>query len=81
MTDKQLKLIYDYMGWEESVNDHPYPWGNAKELDSNHAWECVQEMERRGEIISFSDFVWYEYLTNITTSLFPFWLMNPHKLL
>ena len=47
LTDKQLKLIYEYMGWA---------WGYDlknnilmhKRLDSNTAWECVQEMERRG---------------------------------
>lgn len=87
MTEKKLKLIYGYMkeaGW---VFDRglPYPKnGNweyicgIKELDSDSAWEVVQEMERKGEWKEFyylseeNNFVDIYNRPDVFT-----WLMNP----
>ena len=68
MTDKQLKLIYKYMGWCHAENIY------TKELDSNRAYECVQEMGRRGD--------WGDFLDTITVDKdknyqFVFWFYNP----
>ena len=67
MTDKQLKLIYEYMlnaRWYycssptgvdvgvKVVDNHFL----ANTLDSNAAWECVQELTRRGAFTSFEAF-------------------------
>lgn len=62
MTNNELKAIAGYMP-EWQYNDS---WGLFKKvirpidkvnpiiLDSNSAWECVQEMERKGDWDSFS---------------------------
>lgn len=56
MTGKQLKLIYEYMGWcsnhkDEYCPDCGYEHTDRDDikLDSNLAWEVVQEMERKGD--------------------------------
>ena len=45
MDDKQLKLIYEYMkpmGWN-------YAYRLGASFDSNRAYECMLEMERKGD--------------------------------
>jgi hypothetical protein len=67
MTDKELKAIYEYM--VNAKIDH--------KLDSNSAWECVQEMEKKGHELEFTIFagrIWSE--TPYIMGLY-FWLMNP----
>ena len=72
MTNKQLKLIYEYMGW------NPKYVGFEKRLDSNSAWECVQEMERRGDWLEFSRNAWQDFGSiGVTYSQFILWLFNP----
>jgi len=46
MKNKQVKLIYTYMRWDFErylLRDCSHPF------DSNTAYECVQEMERKGD--------------------------------
>lgn len=70
MTDKQLKLIYDYMGWWFYI-DSPHIF------DSNTAWECVQEMERKGDIKDFYYFIDDVICNKRYIYEYPFWIMNP----
>lgn len=53
MTEKQLNLIYDYMGWDKYVRSNI--------LDSNDAWECVQEMEKKEDWGEFIDDVYRDF--------------------
>ena len=76
MNDKDLKNIYEYMskrGWELRYLHGVYP-DYSEELDSNSAYECVQEMGRRGD--------WGDFLDTITVDKdknyqFVFWFYNP----
>ncbi len=76
MNDKQLKLIYEYMGWK-IIN-------YELEFDSNLAYECVQEMERKGD---WEDFIYYcpSFIWSVlgeeqmTKSNFILWLFNPNN--
>ena len=77
MIQKNLELIYDYMGWLEDINDYPYPYGNAKALDSNSAWECVQEMARKADIKDFYYFIDDVICNKYYIYEYPFWIMNP----
>jgi hypothetical protein len=88
MIDKELKAIYEYMGWclhntEDGIKYTEYgylcPLCNTiivnRKLDSNSAWECVQEMERRSH---YQDFEWFwldemKKLQVVGSS----WIMNP----
>lgn len=92
MTDKDLKRIYMYMGWcshNDICRDGKYfcvrCWKGLSDrvnicspLDSNTAWECVQEMERKDESESFDDFYqdeWLEHGGNCPS--FTLWASNP----
>ena len=57
MTNKDRKLIADYMKWNynENLGIHYYDSEGAvqRNLDSNDASLCVQEMLKRGEWLNF----------------------------
>lgn len=78
MTNKQLKLIYEYMGWEPTITkwirDTTTEYDNN--FDSNSAWECVQEMERKGDLEKFDVYSLNEwmYADNNNSN---FWIFNP----
>lgn len=79
MTDKEIELIYNYMGWEY--------WQSRPTcaLDSNSAWKCVQEMERKEDWHDFYIFMFeqYQYAINNLNALlidmhnFALWSKNP----
>ena len=89
MTEKDLKRIYEYMGWlEEShcrnescpykLNECLCPyWQDYKTLDSNSAWECVQEMERRGDSEKFYSVPLDKWTKEDPPESYEFWLFNP----
>lgn len=67
MTNKALKLIYGYMdewGWAYELIDCPII---HRDLDSNSAWEVVQEMERKGDVDKFMKFAGAVYSDSKTS--------------
>jgi hypothetical protein len=83
MTEKQLKLIYEYMGWKDEEGESVAEdfkiivWsGKKKPLDSNSAWECVQEMYQRSD---WEDFVNYCWVEDYVTSQNVMFIMNPNS--
>jgi hypothetical protein len=80
MNQEQLKLIYEYMAKAD--------WGMGKwfigdwginhpfSLDSNAAWECVQEMESREEVDEFMTFV-FDTTLGKSGKYLALWLYNP----
>lgn len=86
MTDKQLRLIYEYMGWnfghflaERSYDATEY----THPLDSNSAFECMQKMKIQGDWEKFyedSDDLWMISVRvdqDAPESEFAYYLMNP----
>lgn len=88
MKIEQIEKIYKYMeeaGWvfDKGV---PYPkedgkWGYAfevNELDSNAAYKCVQEMERKGDWDNFSVYVTNFFELTLITDVphFMLWSYN-----
>jgi hypothetical protein len=59
-----LELIYKYMGWcEKCKKCNPNIHHNREvcardEMDSNKAWECVQEMEKQGHADEFETYLY-----------------------
>ena len=83
MTDKDLKNIYEYMGWAVKtlkVGSVTHYETYKKVLDSNSAWECVQEMGRKGDWHEFYIFM-FEQLNNLNVLIdmhnFALWNNNP----
>lgn len=85
MTDKQLKLIYEYMGWLVSSKDgcpQVFESDDCKKhiLDSNTAWEVVQEMWRKEDWTHFACFALNDE-TGMQSEFFDTdcikWIMNP----
>jgi len=82
MTDKELSLIYDYMGWCSQPNGEMCPYcgyiHNSDDilLDSNTAWEVVQEMERKGDLSKLESFIWDLYVRTNVNGICKF-IMNP----
>ena len=87
MTPEKLKLIYSYMGWCEKckfcIPDHHHNREVCSKdkslhlLDSNSAWECAQEIERRGEIDSFELLFFDMYLKIGVDDSKLFYQLNP----
>jgi hypothetical protein len=78
VTNDELKAIYEYMKdikWELFPKPiyvcGKYLYG-TKPLGSNSAWECVQEMERKGD---WNDFLIHCF--NVAEKLNWIWLYNP----
>lgn len=61
MTDKEIKLIYEYMEWKPYYCDALDKFAYQKIFDSNIAWECVQEMEKKGDWGEFIDDVYRDF--------------------
>jgi hypothetical protein len=90
MNDKELKVIYEYMkevkNWGLRSDPSRLDGYYYNKLDSNSAWEVVQEMEIRDEFIKF-----YLYIEDFYFKQSPFgfnsveeahaaffiWLYNP----
>ena len=82
MEQKELQCIYEYMGWYKTnrARNEKNPYANWiwPVLDSNTAWECVQEMERKGDSLSFSKHSYDVFMNapaNVTNYFL--WLYNP----
>lgn len=73
MTDKDLKRIYEYMGIPNLTVHQHFP------LDSNSAWECVQEMDRKDdlELFYYNTHNLCDEATRLNHAQFQLWLMNP----
>lgn len=87
MNKKQMKLIYEYMRWKPYYTVHSDTVVYSTILDSNVAWEVVQELDRRGDWDSFSYEIFregglhggdVEYWSNkeVRKDFIP-WLFNP----
>jgi hypothetical protein len=80
MTNEQIKLIYEYMEWKinkQSPSPHLYqvtPY--SKILDSNSAWEVVQEMEKKRDWSKFF-VVAFNCFKDVRNFEFTLWLINP----
>lgn len=73
MTDNQIRLIYEYMDWigvnggsggydAHAMKAHlENPHSANRNLDSNDAWECVQEMEKKEDWGEFIDDVYRDF--------------------
>ena len=76
MTDTDLKLIYSYMeeaGWLTSGANKDFP-EHPIMLDSNSAWECAQEIERRKDDEEFLCFIFEKA---DTLDCLVWWILNP----
>jgi len=85
MTDKALKLIFEYMkerGWDYTYYTHSKDEGTSEythPFDSNTAYECVQEMERKGDWDEFIIFYMNEFELSSLSDMphFMIWSTNP----
>lgn len=80
MTDNDIKLIYEYMEWKLGYLYYPDNLRDKLQpLDSNSAWECMREMEKRGDRLSFEMYSCFEIFDKLDRRIYPsytFWLMN-----
>lgn len=75
MTYEQLKLINEYMGWYWNPNvQRELP---NRELDSNSAWECMQEIGRKEDGREFYYFIDDMICNKCYIYEYPSWIMNP----
>ena len=83
MTDKDLKNIYEYMGWSNKFTLETTTLTGDKisfstpqtiPLDSNSAWEVVQEMYRQSDWEDFVNYCWVEDYVTCQNVMF---IMNP----
>ncbi len=79
MNDKQLKLILTYIyGKDYRFKELRVEKKGNYILDSNLAWECVQEMERKGHSEEFDDFYQDEWLEHGgSCKSYTLWSTNP----
>jgi len=86
MTDKDLKNIYEYMGWSNKFTLETTTLTGDKisfstpqtiPLDSNSAWEVVQEMERKGDWKEFENKTFAAWGDEVRCGFFIQWLYNP----
>ena len=82
MTNDELKAVYEYMGWETGeIQTLPCPKCGYMEKrfyfpvnTANAAWECAQEMDRKGD---WARFIAFAFVTSSTGDDFTLWLYNP----
>ena len=77
MNKKQLKLLYEYMRWKPYYTVHSDTVVYSTILDSNVAWEVVQELQRKGDVFIFQSFLKEEF-NKISSNEYLFvWGRNP----
>ena len=77
MTDEDKKIVADYMGWKMSewmIIDGSAHVVNPHFFDLNDAGLVVQEMQKRGDWVSFLDYtelnaygavIWYGFISKL----------------
>jgi hypothetical protein len=80
MNQEELKLIYSYMQDFDMLWMYCHNGTCEHSLDSNSAWECVQEMEKRKDYPSFEQkclSIWLKTVVDLPSEYFTAWLFNP----
>jgi hypothetical protein len=82
MTPEELKLIFDYCGWQILWNSIGMAGEQNHTLDGNDILEAVRIMEERGEYTLFNGFAMNRWMKDTSSShCFIFILQNFFELM